>query len=81
MNTSNKQSVTGEFLSYGVHVIPGVSETFAALITEDTRRLFDYEDVKPVERKKGYRGYVPWGAENLQPYEMLEKIRDDEVKN
>jgi hypothetical protein len=76
---TNAKPEKSEFLSYGVHVIPGVSEAFAALITEDTRRLFDYEDVKPVERKKGFRGYVPWGETNEQPYEMLEKIRDDEV--
>lgn len=73
------ESTRSEFLSYGVHVIPGVNEAFAALITEDTKRLFDYEDVKPVEKKRGYRGYVPWGSDNDQPYLVLEKIRADEV--
>lgn len=79
MKTDDNKLEATEQLSYGVHIIPGVNEAFAALITEDTRRLFDYEDVKPVERKKGYRGYVPWGSDNEQPYEVLEKIRDDEV--
>jgi len=68
-----------DFTAFGMHVIPGVNETFAALITEDTRRIFDYEDVKPVEVKKGFRGYVPWGTDNEQPYQILEKVRDDEV--
>jgi hypothetical protein len=80
----NKSSLPGADLeiqssSFGVHVIPGVTEAFAALITEETSRFFDYEDVKPVEKKKGYRGFVPWGSENEQPYQVLEKIRDDEV--
>lgn len=68
-----------EAVSFGVHVIQGVNEAFAALIVEDPKRIFDYEEVKPLDVKKGYRGYVPWGSENKQPYELLEKIRDDEV--
>jgi len=75
-----KEEITDDgFVSYGVHVIPGVNETFAAIITDDTRRIFDYEDVKPVDVKKGFRGAVPWGSDNKQPYDILEKIRDDEV--
>ncbi len=69
--------------SYSEHfeiaVINGVNDKFAAVITEDTRRIFDYEDVKPKDVKKGYRGAVPWGEDNEQPYKILEKIRDDEV--
>jgi hypothetical protein len=80
---SNKQNETSkgmnEFLSFGVHVIPGVNEAFAALITENDKDIFDYEEVSPVERKKNYRGYVPWGSDNEQPYRLLEKIREDEV--
>lgn len=68
-----------EFTSYGVHVIESVNDKFAAIIQEDTRKIFDYEDVKPAEIKKGYRGYVPWGEDNDQPTLMLEKIRDDEI--
>ena len=68
-----------DFVSYGVHVIHGNNEAFAALITQDSKRIFDYEEVKPVEAKKGYRGYVPWGDSNDQPLLMLEKIREDEV--
>ncbi len=77
---SPKQNQADEFVSFGVHVIHGNNnEAFAALITEDTSRIFDYEDVKPRRIKEGYRGYVPWGDDNEQPYKMLEKIRDDEV--
>ena len=68
-----------EFTSYGIHTIESVNEKFAAVITEDTRRIFDYEEVKPADVKDGFRGMVPWGEENEQPYQMLEKIRDDEV--
>jgi len=68
-----------DFSSFGVHVIPGVNDKFGALITEDTKRIFDYEEVKPVDAKDGFRGYVPWGEDNEQPLQILEKIRDDEV--
>lgn len=66
---------------YGFHEIQGSKDDsrFAAVFTDDTRRIFDYEDVKPVRSKKGFRGYVPWGESNDQPTKMLEKIRDDEV--
>lgn len=67
------------FASFGVHVIPGVPDAFAVLINEDTRRIFDYEEVKPAPSKKGYLGYVPWGADNELPTQILEKIRADEV--
>lgn len=68
-----------DFASYGIHTIGGPADKFAAIFTEDTRKIFDYEDVKPKDIKKGYRGYVPWGEDNEQPYLMLEKIRADEV--
>ncbi len=71
--------ISEDFTSYGIHVIEGVNDKYAAVITEDTRRIFDYEEVKPIEKKKGFRGYVPWGEDNEQPYLILEKIRDDEV--
>lgn len=68
-----------DFVSFGVHEIFGGNEAFAALIIQDSKRIFDYEDVKPVVVKKGYFGYVPWGSDNEQPYQIIEKIRDDEV--
>jgi hypothetical protein len=71
---------TEEFdCSFGVHIIPGENGVFAALLTQDTKRIFDYEDVKPQKCKDGFRGFVPYGSNNEQPYEILEKIRDDEV--
>jgi len=45
----------------------------------DLPSIFDYEDVKPKHIKKGYRGYVPWGEDNELPYQLVEKIRKDEV--
>lgn len=69
---------TNDFVSYGVHTIHSNNEAFAALILQDSRRIFDYENVKPASVKKGYRGYVPWGSDNEQPHQILEKIRDDE---
>jgi hypothetical protein len=68
-----------DFASFGVHIIEGVNDKFASIITDDTKRIFDYEEVKPVDAKKGFRGYVPWGEDNEQPLQILEKIRDDEV--
>lgn len=80
--STNKIGIVGagdDFSSFGVHIIPGVNDSFAAVITEDTRRIFDYEEVKPVDAKTGFRGYVPWGESNDQPDQILEKVRDDEV--
>ncbi len=75
----NKSENNSDFMPLGIHVIGGINDKFAAIITEDPRRIFDYEDVKPIEKKKGYRGMVPWGESNDQPKLILEKIRDDEV--
>ncbi|MFZ4705457.1 MAG: hypothetical protein ACOYMF_05560 [Bacteroidales bacterium] len=68
-----------EFSSYGVHIIPGVTDAFAAIFKDDGKSIFDYEEVTPVKSKQGYRGYVPWGEDNLQPETILTKIRADEV--
>jgi len=72
-------SVGDDFASLGIHVIPGVNDSFAAVINEDTRAIFDYEEVKPKDVKKGFRGAVPWGEDNLQPDVILASIRNDEV--
>jgi hypothetical protein len=72
-------SNTEDFASYGIHTIESVNDKYAAIFAEDTRKIFDYEDVKPADVKKSYRGMVPWGEDNDQPYQMLEKIRADEV--
>jgi hypothetical protein len=77
--TRSPEPETNDFVSFGVQTIHGQNEAFTALFTTDSKRVFDYEDVRPVEVKKGFRGYVPWGTDNEQPYLVLEKIRDDEV--
>lgn len=59
--------------------LEGTSKRLAALFTDSSKRLFDSEEVKPREIKKGFQGYVPWGEGNDQPTTVLDKIRDDEV--
>lgn len=54
-----------------------INEKVAAVISEDSSKLFDYEDVKPIE--KGSFKIVPWGEENDLPKLMLENIRKSEV--
>lgn len=76
--TPAQTTESADFVSFGVQVVLGGNEAFAALIVQDSRRIFDYEDVRPVDVKKGYLGYVPWGSDNEQPYLLLEKIRNDE---
>lgn len=73
-----KMAADNDFVSFGVQTVLAGGEEFAAIFVQETRRVFDYEDVKPVEAKKGYRGYVPWGADNELPATILEKIRNDE---
>lgn len=64
---------------YGIETINGPDDRFAAIFTTDARKLFDYEEAKPADVKTGYRGRVPWGEDNELPYQMLDKIRADEV--
>ena len=66
------------FETMGIQAIP-VNDRFAAIFSEDTRNIFDYEDVTPTAVKKSYRGMVPWGDNNELPYEMISKIGNDEV--
>lgn len=70
---------TDEFASYGIHSVESVNDKFAAVFTEDTSQIFDYEDTTPSRVKKGFRGMVPWGDDNDQPYKMIKRIRRDEV--
>ncbi len=64
-----------DYSVYGVHSIHTGDKAFAAVFKEDSRQLFDTEDVSPVDIKEGYRGYVPWGKNNDMPNEILKKIR------
>jgi len=78
-SSSRSQENDADFVSLGVHTINTGNTEFAALFTEESKRIFDYEEVKPIDVKQGFRGYVPWGTDNEQPYQVIEKIRDDEV--
>lgn len=55
------------------------AKVYAILTETAIHNVFDYEDSKPKNIKKGYRGYVPWGEDNELPYQLIEKIRKDEV--
>ncbi len=75
-----RQGVTGdETFVRGFVQIEGVNDSFSAVIKSDSKELFDYDILVPVKIKDEYRGYVPWGVDNLQPKYLLEKIRADEV--
>ncbi len=57
-----------------------VNEKVAAVFqVGSSSTIFDYEDVRPQEIKKGYRGFVAHGEDNDLPTLMLEKIRKSEV--
>jgi len=80
MKNKNETVAAGDdFAGFGVHTIAGPVDSFAAVIGDDSRDIFDYEVVAPVVAKDGFRGYVPWGTDNLQPDVILTAIRNDEV--
>ncbi len=72
-------SQDADYSVYGVHSITTENTAFAAVFKEDSKTIFDAEDAEPSRVKVGYRGYVPWGKDNLAPREILNKIRKDEV--
>ena len=39
----------------------------------------DITPIKPGGEVWKYRGYVPWGDDNLRPYEIMKLLRKDEV--
>ena len=62
-----------------VETIP-INAKVAAVINEDSARIFDFEDISLIKKEKLTKlGIVPWGAENNLPDLMLEKIRASEV--
>lgn len=69
---------------HGVSVLE-ISSTVSAIINsiDEGAQVFDEEGTTPVplpgDEKKKYRGYVPWGEDNLLPYKVAKKIRKDEV--
>ncbi|MDR2913428.1 MAG: hypothetical protein LBV74_01100 [Tannerella sp.] len=58
-----------------------LSDSVSALLNEvdDGAQVFDETSATPVEVIKNYRGYVPWGGDNNLPYNIMKKIRKDEV--
>ena len=56
-----------------------VSDKVAAVISIDTKRLYDYEEQTPRKVKQGYRGMVEWGDDNELPNNLVTYVRDSEV--
>ena len=74
-----------EIIDYGNGVSTfSVSPSVSAImnVIDDGATVFDDTRSNPVQmdgRLKSYRGFVPWGADNDLPYNILKKIRRDEV--
>ncbi len=56
-----------------------INSKIGAILETDSAKIFDTEEVKPQEAKKGMRGYIPWGESNDLPTLLLEKIRKSDV--
>jgi len=56
-----------------------VSADVLALITETSRTMFENADADLIDSKGKFRKMVPWGTANKLPYEILEKIRKNEI--
>ncbi|GAP73084.1 hypothetical protein SAMD00024442_6_48 [Candidatus Symbiothrix dinenymphae] len=69
---------------YGIYEF-AINEKVHAIMNEvgDSAAIFDDTDSSPVKLPgklaNKYRGYVPWGNDNQLPYEVMQKIRKDEV--
>ncbi len=59
--------------------------SFSAVITELDEGSTLFEELGktpspvPGDSSKKYRGYVPWGDDNMLPYEIIDSVRHDEV--
>ncbi len=62
--------------NFSILELPG---NIGAIIETDSAKIFDTEESKPVDIKKNFRGYIPWGEENDLPAQILEKIRNSDV--
>lgn len=69
----------------GFEVMEVENGAFSALITELDEGSTMFEELGklpatvPGDTTKKYRGYVPWGEDNLLPYEIIDSVRHDEV--
>ena len=61
-------------ISNGMGEVLKIVNTGEAIFEEDARAT-------PVVVKKNYRGFVPWGVDNLRPQKILKLVRKDEVMN
>ncbi len=59
-----------------------IDDKYGVVFSESTADLFeDTVSNEPEIIKKGYRGCVNWGSDNLFPVEVLDKVRKNEVMN
>jgi len=59
-----------------------IDDKYGVVFSENTADMFkETTSTEPVNVKKGYRGRVNWGADNLFPVEVLEKMEKNEVMN
>lgn len=61
----------------------GNSAAFVNVLSpDDIREVLGNDDSTtpvPVPNLKGYRGFVPWGDDNLRPYKIAKAVQEDEV--
>ena len=59
-----------------------IDDKYGVVFSENTADMFkETTSTEPVNVKKGYRGRVNWGADNLFPVEVLKKMEKNEVMN
>ena len=57
-----------------------IDDRVAAMITTDSRQIFEQENIKPVPIEKITKiGYVPYGDDNTMPNEIREKVYASDV--
>ena len=60
-----------------VEVIPD-SRAGVAFTSKSSEVFKEDQDILPIKIDEGYE-YMPWGADNMMPYEILELIEKDET--
>ncbi len=81
----NEEFSDNTIIDYGHGISELVLTNSASAILreiDEGAQIFDETAATPVKlpgKLAKYRGYVPWGGDNKLPYEILKKIRKDEV--
>jgi hypothetical protein len=82
MNTNNTPDITD--YGYGISELILTPSVSAILnILDQGMGIFDDDNTTtiplPGENSEKYRGYVPWGDDNQRPFQVMGKIKKDEV--